>query len=139
MNFWKLLYIKNFIFIREFILLLFIPNQGRALIISSILTTLIGLIGRFTPRTFYLPREIYLISMGMILAAFSLAATFIVSVGILVCNCLEEVNNFYTISNINEISPLTSTLSDGIRGPLLVRVIFERTFTIHKAPNFQQP
>jgi len=64
---------------------------GRALLITSIILVFYGCLNSVGNSKLKISSEIYLLALGLILIAFSLAASFIVSVGILVCNCLDEL------------------------------------------------
>jgi len=64
---------------------------GRGLLIASIVIVAMAVFQRCAVSTVKMTAEFYLMALGLIAVTFSLAASFIVSVGILVCNCLDEL------------------------------------------------
>jgi len=67
-------------------------NIGRGLMLSAIALCLVVLMLSLQTRQMFRYRQsVYIAILTCILAAFSFAAVFIVSTGILVCNCLDEI------------------------------------------------
>lgn len=64
---------------------------GRSLLITSVLCIAYSVLCRIIHPKIETVNELYLLALGLIFISFSMAASIIVSIGLLVCNCLDEL------------------------------------------------